>query len=103
MDAVTTAQPTAASALPTPAHCLRASDGRLVEYSPLQLLVMQSTPLCNIDCAYCYLPDRQNPKRMRMETVDAVYSDLMTARFVGKQFTTVWHAGEPLTLSLIHI
>jgi uncharacterized protein len=100
MNVVTTRQPSAAEALPNSAHYMRASDGRLVEYSPLQLLVMQSTPLCNIDCAYCYLPDRQNPKRMCPETVDAVYTDLITERFVGKQFTTVWHAGEPLTASI---
>jgi uncharacterized protein len=100
MDVAATEQLSGADALPTPAGYMLASDGRLVEYSPLQLLVMQSTPLCNLDCAYCYLPDRQNPKRMSAETVDAVYSDLMTARFVGKQFTTVWHAGEPLTASI---
>jgi len=26
----------------------------------LQLLVIQPTPFCNIDCRYCYLPDRSN-------------------------------------------
>ena len=61
---------------------------------------MQSTPLCNIDCTYCYLPDRQNPRRTGLETVDAVYNDLMMAPFVGKNFTTVWHAGEPLAAGI---
>ena len=24
---------------------------------PLELLVVQPTPFCNLDCSYCYLPD----------------------------------------------
>ena len=29
------------------------------DYGPIGLLVIQSTSLCNLDCSYCYLPDRQ--------------------------------------------
>jgi uncharacterized protein len=82
------------------ARYMRAQNGRLIEYSPTRLLVMQSTPFCNIDCKYCYLPDRQDSRRMRLETVEAVYQDLITAPFVGSEFTTVWHAGEPLTATI---
>jgi hypothetical protein len=28
------------------------------EAGPLELLVIQSTPFCNINCSSCYLPDR---------------------------------------------
>lgn len=79
---------------------LQAADGTLVSYRPLNLLVMQSTCFCNIDCSYCYLPNRQISKRMTTETTDAVFSDLVTAPFVGTRFTVVWHAGEPLTAGI---
>jgi len=26
----------------------------------IQLMVVQATPFCNIDCKYCYLPDRRS-------------------------------------------
>jgi len=78
-----------------PLH-ISATDATLFEYSPLQLLIMQSTPFCNINCKYCYLPARENTARMLPGTVDAVYEDLLTAPFVGNNFTTLWHAGEPL-------
>ena len=72
------------------------SEFESLELTPLQLLIMQGTSFCNIDCTYCYLPNRQVAKRMSTETVDAVCADLMTAPFVGEQFTMAWHAGEPL-------
>lgn len=100
MEVVTSRRPNADDASTRPVKWMQASDGRPVECAPLQLLVMQSTPLCNIDCAYCYLPDRRNPRRMSQETVDAVYRDLTTEPFVGKKFTTVWHAGEPLAAGI---
>ena len=34
-----------------------------------QLLILQSTPFCNIDCDYCYLPGRSRTERMSMATL----------------------------------
>ena len=34
---------------------------------PLELLVIQPTPFCNIDCSYCYLPDRRNTRKITPE------------------------------------
>ena len=70
------------------------------DYGVLQLLVMQPTSFCNLDCSYCYLPDRHRMNRMSFETVDAVFIDLMTAPFLGRQLSVVWHAGEPLAAGL---
>src|SRR5689334_10605581 len=66
----------------------------------LRLLVMQPTSFCNLDCSYCYLPDRHKLNRMSFETVDAVFTDLMTAPFLGRRLSVVWHAGEPLAVGL---
>jgi sulfatase maturation enzyme AslB (radical SAM superfamily) len=40
---------------------------------PLDLLVVQPTPFCNLDCSYCYLPDRANTRRMTLDTLEQVF------------------------------
>lgn len=64
----------------------------------LELLVLQPTPFCNLDCDYCYLPDRGNPNRMQFRTLDAVARKVFAARLPAAALSVVWHAGEPLTL-----
>lgn len=64
----------------------------------LALLVIQPTPFCNIDCDYCYLPDRSNPRRMSMETLTAATRQVFACGRVGSELSIVWHAGEPLVL-----
>jgi sulfatase maturation enzyme AslB (radical SAM superfamily) len=39
---------------------------------PIETLVIQATPFCNLDCAYCYLPHRNDRRHMEMETLDLV-------------------------------
>jgi uncharacterized protein len=69
-------------------------------YERLRLLVMQPTGFCNLNCSYCYLPDRHIANRMSFQTLDAVFTDLLTAPFLGKRLAVVWHAGEPLTVGI---
>ncbi|MET8582380.1 cyclophane-forming radical SAM peptide maturase AmcB [Streptomyces collinus] len=59
------------------------------------LVLLQPTPLCNLDCRYCYLPDRGLARVMSDEVADAV------AQTVGSwserhPVTVLWHGGEPL-------
>lgn len=65
---------------------------------PLDLLVIQGTPFCNIDCKYCYLPNRLSQRRIEMETVELVLGKVFEFGIVKKDFTLVWHAGEPLVI-----
>lgn len=65
---------------------------------PLELLVIQPTPFCNLDCHYCYLPDRQNTKRISAATLDRLFQRVFESQLVRGGFTVVWHAGEPLVL-----
>jgi uncharacterized protein len=62
------------------------------------LLILQPTPFCNIDCDYCYLPDRRNPARMSHATVRLAAERLVEDGLLGDSLTVVWHAGEPLVL-----
>jgi uncharacterized protein len=65
---------------------------------PLELLVLQPTPFCNIDCSYCYLPDRQSTRRATPDTLDQVFSWVFASGLARVPFTLLWHAGEPLVV-----
>ena len=65
----------------------------------LELLVLQPTPLCNLDCTYCYLPNRKSTARMPMEVVEAAVRSAVESPFLGPQLTIVWHAGEPMVIA----
>ena len=39
-----------------------ATGPNLSRFGPIGLVVVQSTSLCNLDCSYCYLPDRQKKR-----------------------------------------
>jgi uncharacterized protein len=62
------------------------------------LLILQPTPFCNMDCDYCYLPDRNSNARMKMSTVRRAAERLRDDGLLGPEITVVWHAGEPLTM-----
>src|SRR5271166_1306962 len=67
---------------------------------PLELLVLQATPFCNIDCSYCYLPDRKSTKRMTLETLEQAFAWVFSCGLARQPFTLLWHAGEPLVVPL---
>lgn len=67
---------------------------------PLELLVLQPTPFCNIDCSYCYLPDRQSTRRMSPETLEQTIRWVFASGLAREPFTILWHAGEPLVLPI---
>jgi uncharacterized protein len=71
------------------------------DFSPAlktRLLILQPTPFCNIDCDYCYLPDRTSRARMNLGTIRSAVRRLVDDALVGSALTVVWHAGEPLAL-----
>ena len=73
----------------------------LLEQSPVgntDLFIIQPTPFCNLDCTYCYLPDRGNKGRITRATLEASFSSVLQSGLIGKKLTVVWHAGEPLVL-----
>jgi uncharacterized protein len=67
-------------------------------YGPISLLVVQPTPYCNLNCDYCYLPDRANRARLAPELLDPILERVLESPFVGDDITLLWHAGEPLIM-----
>lgn len=64
----------------------------------LDLLVVQPTPFCNLDCDYCYLPQRNFTARISQDTLRRVFAQVLSGPYVAGSLTVVWHAGEPLVM-----
>ena len=64
----------------------------------ISLLVLQPSPFCNINCDYCYLPNRTSKKRMPLEIVAVTIEKVFAADLVLGPLTVIWHAGEPLAV-----
>lgn len=64
----------------------------------LSLLILQASPFCNLDCRYCYLPDRDDARRMPLGLLDRVMAQVMSSGLPGPELSIVWHAGEPMVV-----
>jgi uncharacterized protein len=64
----------------------------------IQLVVVQPTPFCNIDCRYCYLPQRSDKSVVAEATLANLFSQIFASGWVEDAVSVVWHAGEPLVL-----
>jgi uncharacterized protein len=70
--------------------------------SSLEILLLQPTPFCNINCDYCYLPNRNFRDRMSMDTIKSSVQMVIDAGLVDERLSIVWHAGEPLVLPVAY-
>ena len=64
------------------------------------LLILQPTPFCNIDCRYCYLPDRADRRKMTAQQTLDMFTRLIAFPTVREEATLIWHAGEPLVMGV---
>jgi uncharacterized protein len=69
-----------------------------IELRPVELLVFQATPFCNLDCQYCYLPNRNDRSKITIETITAACKRIVQHNLVSPRLDVVWHQGEPLVL-----
>jgi uncharacterized protein len=64
----------------------------------IETIVVQPTPFCNIDCTYCYLPNRRDRSVMTQDTMRALFERVFASGWSAPSITVIWHAGEPLIL-----
>jgi len=64
----------------------------------IHTVVLQPTPFCNINCKYCYLPQRDAKTVMPLQTVVAIFEKIFATGWCSPCLTVIWHAGEPLVL-----
>ena len=72
----------------------------LLPEQALELLVLQPSPFCNLNCSYCYLPNRSDRHRMSMATLSAALSKVSGSPLLGKRLSLIWHAGEPMAVPI---
>jgi uncharacterized protein len=65
---------------------------------PVRQLVLQPTPFCNMDCRYCYLPDRSDRRVMPPETAVRAVECVFESGLAHSEVEVRWHAGEPLVV-----
>lgn len=78
----------------------RDHNGARKNMSTTSLIVIQSTPFCNVDCSYCYLPQRDNRAKLSIVDLRRIFEKLITFPTIAERVTVVWHAGEPLVLGV---
>lgn len=72
----------------------------------IDLLILQPIDLCNLNCSYCYLPGRRDPKIMPDSILEASIRCVFNSTFVTPisdtdRLTIVWHSGEPLSAKIL--
>ena len=64
-----------------------------------RLVILQPTALCNLNCGYCYLPDRRDRSLMPDVILEKTAS-FVFACDLHPEIEFLWHAGEPLAAGL---
>lgn len=67
----------------------------------IRTVIVQPTTLCNMDCAYCYLPQRKQGRLMPPLVTRAVAASI--AKDNSSLVDVVWHCGEPLATPIGHM
>lgn len=65
----------------------------------IERVVMQPTSLCNLNCSYCYLSDRDKNRRMALAIAERVAQGIAE---IDSTVEIIWHGGEPLSCGLNH-
>jgi uncharacterized protein len=69
-------------------------------FGPINLIVIQPTSFCNLDCDYCYLPDRHLKNQLSLDLIDPICKTIFTSPLFRQDATICWHAGEPLAVPI---
>ena len=71
-----------------------------MNYYPVQCLTVQATPFCNLDCKYCYLPNRSVKGVFDQTLIPVIFNNLQQSDLLSEELLWDWHAGEPLVCGL---
>ena len=79
---------------------VRASREVEEHYGPTEMVILQGTTQCNINCSYCYLSERSRRSRrvMAIPNLRSIFKNLLSTGVFDRQLVICWHSGEPLVL-----
>lgn len=66
---------------------------------PIELVVLQGTSFCNLNCTYCDLSveSRRTRRVMPFDLIDKSFNEIFSSGLCAEQVDIIWHSGEPLT------
>ena len=69
-------------------------------FAPIELVVVQATSFCNMNCRYCYLTEetRKTTDKISLPQIESYFSKIFQSRFLADRIVVSWHSGEPLVL-----
>jgi uncharacterized protein len=65
-----------------------------------ELIVLQPSSFCNIDCKYCYLPDRNITNLMPENVLEETIRKVLKSPLLSNEIMFLWHSGEPLAVDI---
>ena len=70
------------------------------ELVPIELVVVQATSFCNLNCKYCYLSEesRKTKDRIPISRLSGYFKKILSSNYLGNRLIVSWHSGEPLVL-----
>lgn len=68
--------------------------------APIEMVVLQGTSFCNLNCSYCYLSEktRKNTAKMEIATLKTIFERILHSTHVADHLRISWHSGEPFVL-----
>lgn len=68
--------------------------------APIELVVVQGTSFCNLNCKYCYLSEetRRDRSSIPLPRISDYFRKILSSRYVKDRLIVNWHSGEPLVL-----
>lgn len=68
----------------------------------IRMIVVQPSSFCNINCRYCYVPNRQNKAKMEEGTIKKLAHRINESPLIDTEVEILWHAGEPLAVGIAY-
>ena len=66
----------------------------------IRLAVIQPTSFCNIECSYCYVPNRRDKSVISGDILKNIFLKIRDLSFFSGDVEFLWHCGEPLTVGI---
>lgn len=66
----------------------------------IKTVLIQISSLCNLNCSYCYVPNRKELQKMDLSTIEAIFKKLLQSNLTSNQLKVVFHVGEPLVIPI---